>query len=693
MRMPRPIIKFNKLPVMFMMFLWLTPPIFAEEIYSTEELLGLSMEELMNIKVISASKREENYFDTASAVFVITHDDIRRSGARSIPEALRLAPGVEVARVNANQYAVAIRGQNDLFSDKLLVMMDGRTLYTPTTSGVFWLTQNYPLQDIERIEVIRGPSGAIWGANAVNGVINIITKNAYKTTDNFISVGGGKEEKAFGTIRLGAESDKAAYRAYLMSENRDGGIFPLESVQPAAFPGGKDAPDTRRFAQGGFRADWLFDDQTDIAIHGDFYEVKAGAFGTHVPQPFIALEQPYISTATYRGHNLVTQAEHRLANLGSLNARLFYDQYRFDSISYGEKRDTFDIDLQYNTPKLNGNLISVGANYRYSASIISDTPTLQMPDDSMNLVSLFINDDFELIENRLRLIAGVKFEKSSYMGWQTQPHLRAIYTEEKWGLWAAASKAVRSPNMAEASVIANVASGPGFVGRGVGNGGVTPEVVHSYEAGVRFHPNKSILMQLTAFRINYRGISDLNGSAADIFTTPSGMVVPYYYKNVLDGKSEGVEADITFQLTDWAKIKGTYSFLHQSYRPVASLTGDPEALATVQSTLKQSPKNRYTLGLSLDPTDSLEVDLNLYGWSLFRNDGFGPINPATGLRRMVSSYNRLDARINWQATEQLDITVAGQNLLKATHREDIDSALEFSSLVQQSFYVKADYHF
>jgi len=671
----------------------LASPLFAAEFYSTEELLGLSMEELMNIKVISASKREENYFDTASAVFLITQNDIRRSGARSIPEALRLAPGVEVARVNANQYAVAIRGQNDLFSDKLLVMMDGRTLYTPTTSGVFWLSQNYPLEDIERIEVIRGPSGAIWGANAVNGVINIITKNAYKTTGSFISVGGGNEEKAFGTIRFGGESDKAAYRAYLMSENRDGGVFPLESVQPAAFPGGQDAPDNRKFAQGGFRTDWLFDDKTDIAVHGDFYEVRAGAFGTYVPQPFIATEQPYISTSTYRGHNLVTQIDHRFANQSSLNSRLFYDQYRFDSISYGEKRDTFDIDLQYNAPKFYRNLISVGTNYRHSTSVISDTPTLQMSDANLNLVSLFINDDFELIENRLRLIAGVKFEKSSYMKWQTQPHLRAIYTEEKWGLWAAASKAVRSPNMAEDSVIANVASGPGFVGRGVGNGGVAPEVVRSYEAGIRFHPNESTLMQVTAFRINYRGISDLNGSAADIFAIPAGTVVPYYYKNVLDGKSEGLEADVTLQLSDRVKVKGTYSFLHQSYRPVASLAGDPEALATVQSTLKQSPKNRYSLGLSVDPADSLEVDLNLYGWSLFRNDGFGPSNPATGLRRMVSSYNRLDARINWQATEKLDITVAGQNLLKAAHREDIDSALEFSSLIQRSFYVKADYHF
>ncbi|MFC1542258.1 TonB-dependent receptor plug domain-containing protein [Pseudomonadota bacterium] len=670
----------------------------AEEQVSTKEMLGLSMEELMNIKVISASKREEDYYSTAAAIFVISNDDIRRSGARSIPEALRLAPGVEVNRVNANQYAVAIRGQNDLFSDKLLVLMDGRTLYTPTTSGVFWLAQNYPLNDIERIEVIRGTSGAIWGANAVNGVINIITKNANDTTGTFISVGGGIEEKAFGTIRFGTESDKAAYRAYIMTEQRDGGIFPQESAQPIAFPGTQDSPDDRKFSQGGFRIDWLMDDRTDISFHGDLYSVKAGAFGTYVPFPFVSAEQPYTTTDSYRGYNLVTKIDREFSDESSLVAQLFFDEYNFDTISYGEKRDTFDIDLQYNAAKLFGNLISVGINYRNSRSTITDKPTLQMPDDSMNLISLFINDEIELIPNRLRLIAGAKFEKSSYMSWQIQPHLRAIYSEDHWSLWAAASKAVRSPNKAEESVKANVSGGFGFVVRGVGNGSVEPETVMSYEAGIRLHPNDNILFQLTAFRINYRSISDLNGDKlpTPIPGHPLGYLhVPFYYKNVLDGKTEGFEADITFQINDWAKIKGTYGFLHQSYKPVASLTSNPllykEALSTVLSTTKQSPKNRYSIGLSLDPTDSLELDVNLYGWSLYRDDNFGP--GFLGVDRVVNSYNRVDARIGWQATDNMHITLAGQNLLKAAHREDVDSALEFSSLAQQSFYIKVDYQY
>lgn len=679
---------------LFLLFLiTLTAPAHAEDLYSAEEMLGMSMQELMNIKVISVSKREESYYDAAAAAFIITQNDIRRAGARNIPEALRLAPGVEVNRVNANQYAVAIRGQNDLFSDKLLVLMDGRSLYTPTTSGVFWVAQNYPMEDIERIEVIRGPSGAIWGANAVNGVINIITKNAHATTGTRLSLGGGIEEKGFANLRFGADLGKVALRTYLMQEERDGGVYPRESAQPAAFPAGNNAPDSRKLTQGGFRADWIYDDHTDISLHGDIYRVKAGAFGTYVPQPFVATEKPYVATHSYNGHNLTGQITRRFDGESSFKGQLYYDQYLVDTISYGEQRNTFDIDMQYNSPRLIGNLVSIGANYRNSASIVTDKPTLQMPDDTMDLVSLFINDDIELIEDRFHVIAGVKFEKSTYMDWQAQPHLRAIYTGDQWGLWASASRAVRSPNMAEASVIANVASGPGFVARGVGNGGVEPERVESYEAGIRLYPGKTLL-QLTAFHINYRGISDLNNTLpADIITTPQGQIYPFYFKNVLDGKSEGFEADLTTRLNEWAKVKGTYSYLHQSYRPVAALANNAEALTTVQSTLKQSPKNRYSLGLSLDPTPSLELDLNLYGWSLFRDDNFGAADPVTGNRRVVNSYNRLDARIGWQANDHLNISIIGQNLLKAAHREDVDSALEYSSLIQQAFYMKADYSF
>jgi len=679
----------------------------AEERYSTDKMLELSLEELMNVKIISASKREENYYDTAAATFVISSEDIRRAGARSIPEALRLAPGVEVAKVTSNQYAIAIRGQNDLFSDKLLVLMDGRSIYTPTSSGVYWLAQNYPMEDIERIEVIRGPSGAIWGANAVNGVINIITKNAHQTAGNHLSVGGGIEDRNFASLRLGGETNKLAYRGYIMNESRDGGIYPVESDAPLAFPGAQDAPDDYAMTQGGFRTDWLFNENTDISFHGDIYKVESGAFGNYVPTPFTLPTSTYIAKQHYHGHNLSSDILYTRPGFGSVNTRLYYDLYDLNFITHGERRSTYDIELQYNSERKHGHLLSIGTNYRTSHSKVTSKGTVSMPDDRLNMTSFFLNDDIELIPERLHLIAGVKFERSSYMRWQTQPHLRAIYTGDNWKLWASASKAVRSPNKYEQSVTANVISYPAGVAgplpvvvRGIGNGSVKPEEVRSYEVGIRIHP-KNLLLQINAFSIDYKGISDLNGNKIAVPVDPANplgnYMVPFYMVNTLDGRSSGIEADITWQFHDKAKLKATYTYLVQSYRPVPELTRDPlllaEALSTVQSTLKQSPQHRYTIGLSYDPTDNVEIDLNLYGWSLYRNDGFGPRNPATNARRSVNSYNRVDARIGWQANENIDLTLAGQNLLKAAHREDIDSALEFSSLIQQSFYLKMDYHF
>ncbi|OIO71257.1 MAG: hypothetical protein AUJ57_07305 [Zetaproteobacteria bacterium CG1_02_53_45] len=208
-----------------MVLLYMAGSAYAEEFAQADALLDMDMQQLMNVTVTSAGKRHEKYYSTAAAVYVISNDDIRRSGAMSIPEALRLAPGVEVQQPNANQFAVSIRGHNDTLSDKLLVLMDGRALYSPTFSGVWWLVQNYPLEDIERIEVIRGPAGAVWGSNAVNGVINIITRHTRKTQGLMLSGGAGTEEKSFGSMRYGWDSKQAHYRAYAMAGNRDGGIM------------------------------------------------------------------------------------------------------------------------------------------------------------------------------------------------------------------------------------------------------------------------------------------------------------------------------------------------------------------------------------------------------------------------------------------------------------------------------------
>jgi len=243
----------------------------ASERYSVDDLLSMSVEDLVNVKVTSLSKREEKYMSTAGAVFVISNDDIRRSGARSIPEALRLAPGLQVSQTNMNQYQIGIRGQTDFFTDLLLVMVDNRPIYTTTFSGVWWVAQNYPLEDIERIEVVRGSGGAIWGSNAVNGVINIITKNAGASQGLRISGGGGNEDKGFGNISYASSIGKLDYRVYGMDEVRDGGIADRTN---AVLIKDQSSPDFRRMNQQGFRLDWEPNDTTQMSLHGAYIELQ-----------------------------------------------------------------------------------------------------------------------------------------------------------------------------------------------------------------------------------------------------------------------------------------------------------------------------------------------------------------------------------------------------------------------------------
>jgi len=425
----------------------LCTPAQAEEYSQAEGLLEMDMQQLMNLTVTSAGKRDAQYYSTAAAVYVITRDAIRRSGAMSIPEALRLAPGVEVQQVNANQMAVSIRGQNEIFSDKLLVLMDGRALYSPTFSGVWWLVQNYPLEDIDRIEVIRGPSGAVWGSNAVNGVINIITRHARKTQGLLVSGGAGTEEKGFGALRYGWDSEQAYFRAYAMLENRDGGIYDPLVANIWGIPQGGDTPDYRKFGQAGFRMDWDAGQLTQVSIIGNAYRVKAGSFGSLASPGQAAIA--HISNTSFSGNNLLMRVDHDLAADTHVSAQVYYDRTQLDIAVFDESRNTFDVEVQLDLPQILRQSISVGGGFRHSRADITNSAALQMADETNRLYSLFIQDDIEIIKDRLKMTAGLKMEHNQYSGWQPQPSVRAIYSDNLWSLWASASRSVRTPNMVD----------------------------------------------------------------------------------------------------------------------------------------------------------------------------------------------------------------------------------------------------
>ena len=652
----------------------------AADRYSLDQLVNMSIEDLVNVKVTTLSKHEEKYMSTAGAVFVISNDDIRRSGARSIPDALRLAPGLQVSQTNMNQFQIGIRGQTDFFTDLLLVMVDGRPIYTTTFSGVWWVAQNYPLEDIERIEVVRGPGGAIWGSNAVNGVINIITKDASSSPGIRISGGGGTEDKGFGNISYGSEFKGVNYRLYGMQELRDSGLIDRNSPTVAAFLQGKGSPDFRRMNQQGFRLDWDANDTTKMSLHGDVYRVRTGVAGYWMPivttpaQPV----QNYIGQNHFSGRNLVFRMEKRLTSDIKLKGQLLYDQSKINTKVIHEKKETFDGDFQVDIVDFLHQNISLGMNLRRLRSRYDNTPQFQMPSRTTGLTSFFVNDELSLFDGYLRIIGGVKLEKNSYTKWVSQPSIRAVVSNDNWALWASASKAARTPNDMENGLNWNLRRTAGKVLRQIGDGRAQTEKATSYEVGARLRPTEDSLIEFTAFRIFYKGVLDTwqNRSATNPFIING--IVPEYLTNVLNGKGDGFEANFRYQPTEWATLKGSYTYLHQNY--IDFPIQDAETFWTVKSNKGQDPANRFHIGVSLDPLENIEFDANLYFTGPFREGD-------------IKGYHRLDMRVGWKPVEELEISVVGQDMMKASYKSNTDSIMGYASRIQQRYYMMGVYHF
>ena len=651
------------------------------------DLLHKPLTELMNMQVTSALKRDQRYFDVASAIYVISASDIRHAGARSIPEALRLAPGVEVQQINANQFAISIRGHNNMFAKKLLVLMDGRPLYSPTFSGTWWLAQNYPMEDIERIEVLRGPSGAVWGSNAANGIINIITRSAHDTQGLCISTGYGNEERGFGSIRYGGSTTRADWRFYMMRENRDGGA--LDKTKPLsevlfALPHPSDtaqysnrAPDSRQMTQGGFRLDATPSKRSKLTLHGDSYRVDAGAFFFEaVPGKSPRNSQ---SRNHYRGHNLLLKYEQGvLTPSNRIALQLFTDQTTMHTRFFGETRTTYDGELQFDLALLPRNLISLGYSHRNSRNKVTNSDLFRLADHTTKIDSWFFNDDITLMNQRWHLIAGLKDEKNEYSGWELQPHIRTIWQERQWSLWAAWSKGVRIPNQIENGMQFDVNSGAGYTVRAIGDGRTKPERVRAYEAGVRFHPDDHTLLQATAFWMRYDNLSDTLTDKAHAYldATHGYQVVPVWLLNALQSRQHGIEADVSWQASDWATLKGSYTYLHQNV--TAGNNGTAFAAATYA---QQSPEQRYTLATYFKPSSTTELDFNLYHWGKFRQN-------LKTKQYKIPAHTRFDARLSWQATRAMRIDLNGHNLFHKRHVENQAELFESASLIERSLFAK-----
>ncbi len=416
---------------------------------ATPDLTQFSIEDLMRVKVVSAAKMEQALLDTAAAVFVITADDIRRSGVTNVMEALRLAPGVEVARIDSSRWAITIRGINGRFANKLLVLIDGRSIYTSQFSGVYWEVQNLFLPDIERIEVIRGPGGSLWGANAVNGVINIITKNSKDTQGGLVTLTAGNEERAIAGVRYGGKlGDDARYRIYGQFTERDGLVT----------PDGRDADDDWRIGRGGFRLDWIPSAQDTVAVQGDHYK---GNFDQNLTTS--GLTQPYIeqqlSPAKDSGGSFQARWEHQYSAASQTGLQIYYQYADREDPLYISDSETFDIDFQHNFAWDDRQEIVWGLGYRRNQDYFTDTEfsSVNPSKQKTELFSAFVQDQADLIPEQLRLTAGIKIEHNDFTGWEWQPSVRMIWTPHPdHRLWAAVSRAVRTPSRGEEDAQVNL---------------------------------------------------------------------------------------------------------------------------------------------------------------------------------------------------------------------------------------------
>ena len=666
----------------------------AEKLHNGRPLTEISIEELMTLPVRSVSRKTERLSDAASAIFVITQEDIRRSGVTSIPEALRLSPGLEVARQDAHTWAISSRGFNDEFASKLLVLVDGRTVYTPLVASVNWDVQDYPLEDIDRIEVIRGPGATVWGANAVNGVINITTKSAKETQGLLITAGGGLEDRGFGTLRYGGQiGENAYYRVYGKFHDRDS----------SELRGGGDANDSWWMSRGGFRLDWEPNDPNLFTLQGDIYAGELGqTIGVPlVTTPFFASLSDDVETT---GGNILGRWTHTFSADSELALKLYYDYQDRDRVVYAEKRNTFDFDLQHRFQLGERNEFVWGLGYNLTSDSLNNTPFVSFdPDERTSEVySAFLQDEITLIEKRLRLTLGSKIEHNDYTGWELQPSGRLAFNiTDRQTTWAAVSRAVSTPARAEDDMTLNrylfpagstPPGAPGPVPAPLllslrGSRDMDSKELLAFEWGYRIQPHDKVSFDLATFYNIYDKERSLEAGAPDLSNFPNYIVQPYIINNMIEGETYGFELASTWQAAEWWRIRAHYTFWKLNLHTEPGST-DPlnEAAET------DSPEHQIGIRSLMDLPHKIELDTGVrYVSELDMRRRFVA---APGEDLEIPGYVVADVRIGWRPNYNWEISVVGQNLFDKEHQEFAPSFLGTQeTLVETSVYAKVTFRY
>jgi iron complex outermembrane recepter protein len=641
------------------------------------DLADRSLEDLMNIKVTSVSRTEQTLSRTASAIFVISAEDIRHSGVTNIQDLLRMVPGTDVAQIGGNTWAISARGLNGRFSNELLVLVDGRNVYTPTFGGVFWDVLDMPLEDIERIEVVRGPGGTIWGANAVNGVINIITRKASETRGGMVVAGGGNLDQGFGTVQYGGALGKSTdYRVFSKYFNQD----------HMAGLNGQEGADGWHLLRGGFRTDSQFSAKDTLMLQGDVYTGEEASLGSFLESVTSPKTQYVDAIVPLSGGFLLTAWNHAFSTRSDTTLQISFDRYKRDDV-LREHRQTLAIDFQHHVAWGTRQNIVWGANY---GNTDSDTDgdlgfSLNPSDVNMQLFSLFVQDEVALVPDKLYLMVGTKLDHNYYTGFNLLPSARVAWKlSTRHMIWGAISRVDRTPAETDTGSRLNFGGFPGPGGVPalaalVGNPHVQDEELTAYEMGYRTTVVEHLSVDLAAYYDDYDH-QETTEPATPFFETspaPPHLVLPVTYENLMQGEAYGFEIALNWKVDDRWTLSPGYAFeqIHMHFAPTS------QDMSSVLNDQGSSPVHSAQLRSHLDVSRGFSWDVSAYFVDRL-------------ISGAVPSYTRLDTGFTWRWTERISSSVVGQNLVKDRHLEFVDdTGSVISTQIKRSAYAKVTWQF
>ncbi len=612
----------------------------------------MTLEQLGKIEVTTVSKEPEEVWRTAAAIYVITQDDIERSGARSVPEALRLAPGVEVARITSGEYAISIRGFNSRLSRSVLVLIDGRTVYTTFTAGTYWETQDVIMKDIDRIEVIRGPGGTIWGPNAVNGVINIITKNSKDTQGILETAGGGNSEQFLGDARCGSGNDKGmTYRVYL----KGFGWAPQFHTDSNNY-------DDWHSGQGGFRIEWTRNSRDRYRLQGDVYGQyfgeSVGASSYNPPANFVLNGE-----ATLYGGNIVWNWTRAMGAGRDMQLAAYYAHDTRNELNFGDLRNTVNVDLLDRFPWIRQEVswgFTARASHGDEVEVVSGLTFTPM-ERTDQLYQGFVQDEISVVKNRLSIVSGTKVLKTNYTATMAEPSVRLLYTPTATQtIWAAYTHGLRTPADVErdfnlSSLLGYTPTGMPYFARFNANPGFRSEQLNGYELGYRGLEGPKLYLDIAGFYNHYGDLfsEDVIGSPyVETNPAPTHLLLPAEFGNGLVASTTGMEVAPEWRPAAWWRVEGSFSFLDMH---VEKGTGslDIGSAPTVQGS---SPEYQTRIKNSFDLPKSVSADIQARY-----------VSALPGIH--VPSYWTGDSTVEWAATQHVRLKAVGQNLLQPHHVE------------------------